>query len=133
MSSSSIVIINPQKCRPFLLKVMVYSPEAGYKFIIEIQKACTANNEEVWKLLFDLYKKIDNNFVEIISVEYVAGDPNEIEKVAAITDEGMKRSQVREFRDNVYPVVKTIAVKGETPTTEDQKKANLVIKNAVLA
>ncbi|QHG21021.1 hypothetical protein [Nostoc sp. ATCC 53789] len=133
MSSSSIVIINPQKCRPFLLKVMVYSPEAGYKFIIEIQKACTANNEEVWKLLFDLYKKIDNNFVEIISVEYVAGDPNEIEKVAAITDEGMKRSQVREFRENVYPVVKTIAVKGETPTTEDQKNANLVIKNAVLA
>lgn len=133
MSSSSIVIINPQKCRPFLLKVMVYSPEAGYKFIIEIQKACTANNEEVWKLLFDLYKKIDNNFVEIISVEYVAGDPNEIEKVAAITDEGMKRSQVREFRENVYPVVKTIAVKGETPTTEDQNNANLVIKNAVLA
>ena len=112
---------------------MVYSPEAGYKFIIEIQKACTANNEEVWKLLFDLYKKIDNNFVEIISVEYVAGDPNEIEKVAAITDEGMKRSQVREFRENVYPVVKTIAVKGETPTTEDQNNANLVIKNAVLA
>ncbi|PYL23523.1 MAG: hypothetical protein DMF37_09570 [Verrucomicrobia bacterium] len=31
---------------------MVFSPESGYKFEIEVQLACTAENEEVWKLLF---------------------------------------------------------------------------------
>lgn len=72
---------------------MIFSPESGYKFTIEIQKACTSQNEPVWKLLFDLYKKIGTEFQEVVSVEFVAGDPNDIDKIAAVTEEGMKRAQ----------------------------------------
>ena len=133
MASDSTVTIRTRKCRPFLLRVMVYSPESGYKFNIEVQKACTASNEEVWKLLFDLYKKIDDQFVEIISVEFIAGDPNEIERVAAITDEGLKRSQVRAFRDNVYPLAKPIGEEEREPTEEEQEKMAEVMRDAVMA
>src|SRR5689334_20875927 len=104
-----------KKCKPFVLRVMVFSPESGYKFIIEVQKACTDSNEEVWKLLFDLAKKIDEVFVDLVTVEFVSGDPNDIQKIAVITDEGMNRAQVRAFRDNVFPLVKPFADSGKKP------------------
>lgn len=121
------------KCKPFVLRVMVYSPESGYKFTIEVQKACTDKNEEVWKLLFDLYKKLDGEFVELVSVEFISGDPNDIKKIAVITDEGMKRAQVRAFRDNVYPLVKPFADSGKKPDAASQKKIDAAMKAAVNA
>lgn len=131
MSSTTTVTTGGKKCKPFLLRVMVFSPESGYKFTIEIQKACNSQNEPVWKLLFDLFKKIDKEFVEIISVQFVAGDPNDIEKIAAITDEGMKRAQVRAFRDDVYPMVKPFGDAGKVPTAEEQKKIDATMKKAL--
>lgn len=118
-------------CKPFLLRVMVFSPEPGFKFTIEIQKACTSQNDPVWKLLFDLYKKIGADFQEVVSVEFVAGDPNDIDKVAAITDEGMKRPQVRVFRENVYPLVKPFGDSGQKPSADQKKKIDDSIRQAI--
>lgn len=118
-------------CKPFLLRVMVFSPESGFKFTIEIQKACTSQNEPVWKLLFDLYKKIGADFQEVVSVEFVAGDPNDMDKVSAITDEGMKRPQVRAFRDNVYPLVKPFGDSGQKPNNDQKKKIDESIRQAI--
>ncbi len=131
-ATSTTITTGVKRCKPFLLRVMVFSPETGYKFTIEVQKACTAQNEEVWKLLFDLYKKINNEFVEVVSVEFVAGDPNEIEKIAAITDEGMTRPQVRAFRDNVFPLVKPFADSGNKPTATEKKKIDDTMRNAIM-
>lgn len=122
-----------KKCKPFLIRVMVFSPESGYKFTIEIQKACTSSNEAVWKLLFDLYKKIDNIFEEVVSVEFVAGDPNDIDKIAAITEEGMNRAQVRAFRENVFPLVKPLGDRGKKPTEPERKKIDETLKKAINA
>ena len=122
-----------KKCKPFLLRVMVFSPESGYKFTIEIQKACTSQNDPVWKLLFDLYKKTGADFQEVVSVEFVAGDPNDINKIAAITDEGMKRAQVRAFRDNVYPLVKPFGDSGQKPNDDQKKKIDDSMKTAINA
>ena len=133
MPSSTTVTTGAKKCKPFLIRVMVFSPESGYKFTIEIQKACTSQNEAVWKLLFDLYKKIDNEFVEVVSVEFVAGDPNDIKKVAAISDEGMKKPQVRAFRDNVFPLVKPFGDSGHKPTAEEKKAIDESVKKAINA
>jgi hypothetical protein len=133
MASSTTVTTGGKKCKPFLIRVMVFSPESGYKFTIEIQKACTSQNEAVWKLLFDLYKKIDNQFEEVVSVEFVAGDPNDIKKIAAISDEGMKRPQVRAFRDNVFPLVKPFGDSGEKPTAEEKKTIDENVKKAINA
>jgi len=127
--------ITANKCTPFILKVMVFSPESGYKFTIEVQKACTSDNEAVWKLLFDLYKKDVNasTFTQLVSVEFVAGDTNDIDKIATITDEGMKRPQVRAFRDEVYPLVKPFADNGATPTAAEQQTIDAAMKKAVNA
>jgi hypothetical protein len=131
MASSTTITTGKKKCTPFLIRVMVFSPESGYKFTIEIQKACSSQNEPIWKLLFDLYKKIDNEFVEVVSVEFVAGDPNDIEKVAAITDEGMKRPQVRAFRENVFPLVKPFGDHGTKPTAAEKKTIDSAVKKAI--
>ena len=120
-----------KKCKPFLLRVMIFSPESGYKFTIEIQKACNSQNEPVWKLLFDLYKKIGADFTEVVSVEFVAGDPNDIDKIAAVTEDGMKRAQVRAFRDDVYPMVKPFGDTGQKPNPEEQKKIDATMKKAI--
>lgn len=130
---ASTITTSGKKCKPFLIRVMVFSPESGYKFTIEIQKACTSDNEAVWKLLFDLYKKIDNDFEEVVSVEFVAGDPNDIDKIAAVTDEGMNRAQVRAFRDNVFPLVKPFADSGKKPSESDKKKIDETLKKAINA
>ena len=132
-TSTTSVTTGGKKCKPFLLRVMVFSPESGFKFTIEVQKACNSQNDPVWKLLFDLFRKIDNEFVEIISVEFVAGDPNDIQKVSAITDEGMTKAQVRAFRDDVFPLVKPFAVSGKTPTKEEKKKIDETVKKAINA
>ena len=129
----STITTGGKKCKPFLLRVMIFSPESGYKFTIEIQKACSSSNEAIWKLLFDLYKKIDGEFEEVVSVEFVAGDPNDIKKVAAITEDGMKRPQVRAFRDNVYPLVKPFADSGKPPSAADKKKIDASVQNAINA
>ena len=120
-----------KKCKPFLIRVMVFSPESGYKFTIEIQKACTSSNEAVWKLLFDLYKKIDNVFEEVVGVEFVAGDANDIDKIAAIREDGMNRAQVRAFRDNVFPLVKPLGDSGKKPTETERKKIDETLKKAI--
>jgi hypothetical protein len=120
-----------KKCTPFLLRVMIFSPESGYKFTIEIQKACTSQNEPVWKLLFDLYKKIEGDFQEVVSVEFVAGDTNDINKIAAVTEEGMKRAQVRSFRDDVFPMVKPFGDLGQKPNAEQKKKIDASMKKAL--
>lgn len=133
MASSTRIATGNKKCKPFLLRVMVYSPESGYKFTIEIQKACSSKNEPVWKLLFDLYKKIDGVFEEMVNVEYVAGDPNDIDKIAVITEEGMTRSQVRAFREDVYPLVKPFAASGAKPTPEDKSAIDESMKKAINA
>jgi hypothetical protein len=131
--TSTTIITGAKKCKPFLLHVMIFSPEAGFRFTIEVQKACTSQKEEVWKLLFDLFKKINNEFVEVVSVEFVAGDPNDIEKVAAITDEGMTKPQVRAFRDNIYPLVKPFADSDKQPTAAEKKKVDVEMKKAINA
>lgn len=130
---ATTITTGAKKCKPFLLRVMVFSPESGFKFTIEIQKACSSENEPVWKLLFDLYKKIDDEFQELVSVEFVAGDPNDVTKVAAITDEGMTRPQVRAFRDNVYPLVKPFAESGKKPNASQKKKIDESIQKAINA
>jgi len=131
MASTTTVTTGIKKCKPFLLRVMVFSPESGYKFTIEIQKACTSKNEPVWKLLFDLFKKIDEEFVEIISVQFVAGDPNDIAKISAITDEGMKKGQVRAFQKDVYPIVKPFGDAGKAPSAEEKALIDASMKKAL--
>jgi len=135
MPMNTSVTTGGKKCKPFLLRVMVFSPESGFKFNIEVQKACTDANEEVWKLIFDLFKRApgETEFVELVSVAFVAGDPNDVTKVAAITDEGMTRPQVRAFREDVFPLVKPFANAKREATPAEQAKIDEAMKKALNA
>ena len=54
-SSISVVPIGAKVCKPFLLEVMVFSPESGYKFKVVVERSCTPEADPIWKLVFDLY------------------------------------------------------------------------------
>ncbi len=38
-SSISVVPIGTKVCKPFLLEVMVFSPESGYKFKVVVERS----------------------------------------------------------------------------------------------
>jgi hypothetical protein len=38
MATSTTITTAQKKCKPFILRVMVFSPESGYKFSIEVKK-----------------------------------------------------------------------------------------------
>ena len=40
-SSISVVPIGAKLCKPFLLEVMVFSPESGFKFKVIVERSCT--------------------------------------------------------------------------------------------
>src|SRR5687767_10164742 len=74
--SGNVVITTGQKkqCKPFIFEVMVYSPEAGYKAQIVVERGCTATNDSVWKFVFDLYKKqaTGGAFDQLVHISYRA-------------------------------------------------------------
>src|SRR5258706_4217227 len=101
MPNASVVKVGKKRCRPFVLNVMVMNPEAGCKFEVDIEKVCTAENDATWKLVFDLYKKIDDQFVQIVHVSFKADAPNEVTGVQRIASEGVSLPQARVLSDEV--------------------------------
>ena len=57
-SSISVVPVGNKICKPFLLEVMVFSPEAGFKFKVMVERSCTPEADAIWKLVFDLFRVI---------------------------------------------------------------------------
>lgn len=131
---TSIITHAASKCTPFLLRVMVFSPEAGFKFDVTVQRLCPADGSTVWKIIFHLFKKkaTGNDFDLIVSVEFegeTAADNKAIEKIG---NEGVTVPQHRAFRKKVFPVTKPLA-DGHTPTPAESKKVKTEMKNAVNA
>jgi hypothetical protein len=46
-SAISVVPIGKKVCKPFLLEVMVFSPEAGYKFKVIVERSCTPEADDL--------------------------------------------------------------------------------------
>src|SRR6185369_11311751 len=93
-SGNVVLTTGPKKCKPFIFEVMVYSPEAGYKAEIVIERGCTATNDAVWKFVFDLYKKKANGqgFDQLVHVSYRALTKAENAAVVGMID-GMSDAQ----------------------------------------
>jgi hypothetical protein len=120
----SVVPIAPQGkvCKPFLLEVMVFSPESGFKFKVIVERSCTPTADPVWKLVFDLYKIVDDKEVQIVHVSYTAGTPVESQAVATMAREGVKPDQATVLVQEVHPAARAVAGK-TTPPTDEQKAA----------
>jgi hypothetical protein len=119
-SSTSVVPIGKKLCKPFLLEVMVFSPESGFKFKVIVERSCTAQADPIWKLVFDLYKVTEGKEVQIVHVSFTAGPPVEQEAVQKMATEGVTEEQSDILINDVHPAVKDVA--GVSKPTAAQKK-----------
>jgi hypothetical protein len=117
-SGNVVLTTGPKKCKPIIFEVMVYSPEAGYKAEIVVERGCTAANDSVWKFVFDLYKKkaTGDGFDQLVHVSYRALTKEENAAVVGMID-GLTDAQAdalpalhessKKFHDNPTPENKT--------------------------
>ncbi|MGZ4967046.1 MAG: hypothetical protein ACXWAX_08930 [Chthoniobacterales bacterium] len=121
MSKLSVVAIGKKKCQPFILQVFVASPEAGYKFELTVEKICTATNDALWKLVFDLYKKDASGvFQQIVHVSFQPTEPDEQKGVENLATQPVSVETARVLTKEVHPAAKAIA--GVANPTPAQKK-----------
>jgi hypothetical protein len=119
-SSISVVPIGPKVCKPFLLEVMVFSPEAGYKFKVIVERSCTPEADAIWKLVFDLYRVTGEKEVQVVHVSFTTGTPVQQKAVQRMAAEGVKPAQADLLVTRVHPAAK--AVVGRKKVTQTQKK-----------
>ena len=92
-----------ETCTEIHLKVMIFSPEAGFKFDVTVERTCFPTK---WHIIFNLYKKVGSDFVLIVSVDFEAEKKVEEQKIAAMSTQGIGVMQARALRKKVYPLVK---------------------------
>ena len=119
-SAISVVPIGKKVCNPFLLEVMVFGPEAGYKFKVIVERSCTPEADALWKLVFDLFKVIEDKEVQVVHVSFTTGTPVEQKAVQLMASEGVKPAQATILIEEVYPAAK--AVEGVKKPTKKQKQ-----------
>ncbi|HEY1938603.1 MAG TPA: hypothetical protein VGJ33_11765 [Candidatus Angelobacter sp.] len=122
-SSISVVPVGAKKCKPFVLQVMVFSPESGFKFEVTVEKDCSASNDPIWKLVFDLYKKqaTGSDFDQIVHVSFTSGTTAEQQGIQSMVSQGVSSGQADVITSQVYPAAK--ALDGVQNPTDQQKQA----------
>jgi uncharacterized protein YoaH (UPF0181 family) len=122
-SSISVVPVGAKKCKPFVLQVMVFSPESGFKFEVMVEKDCSASNDPIWKLVFDLYKKqaTGSDFDQIVHVSFTSGTTAEQQGIQSMVTQGVSSGQADAITNQVYPAAK--ALDGVQNPTDQQKQA----------
>jgi hypothetical protein len=112
-SNLSAVATGPKKCKPFLLEVMISPPESGFKFELTVEKGCTQTNDAVWKLVFDLYKEINDKFVQVAHVSFRAGNEDEKKGIKDIAVNGITEKAADVAATDVLPPAKQLAESGQ--------------------
>jgi hypothetical protein len=122
-SSISVVPVGAKKCKPFVLQVMVFSPESGFKFEVMVEKDCSATNDPIWKLVFDLYKRqaTGSDFDQIVHVSFTSGTTAEQQGIQSMVSQGVSSGQADVITNQVYPAAK--ALDGVQNPTDQQKQA----------
>lgn len=131
---TSIITHTASKCTPFLLRVMVFSPEAGFRFDVTVQRICPADGSTVWKIVFHLFKKqaTGSGFDLIVSVEFEGEASADNKAIETMSNQGVTVPQHRAFRKKVFPATKPLA-DGHTPTPAENQKVHTEMKGAIHA
>lgn len=124
-SNVSVVTTGPKKCKPFLLEVMVSPPQGGFKFELTVEKGCTPNNDPIWKLVFDLYKKVNNDFTQIVHVSFKAGNAQEKKGIKSIAVDGLTEKASDVATNEVMPVAQQLDGQQPTPEINAQLKQGM--------
>lgn len=120
-SKISVVSIGTKVCKPFVLEIMVFSPDSGYKFKVNVERACTKEADPVWKLVFDLYRVADAGEAQLVHVSYTGGTPVEQKAIEQMAGSGVTQAQSDTLVKKVFPAAKALKP-GKSPTTA-QKNA----------
>jgi hypothetical protein len=100
-------------CTEFRIKVMVFSPESGFKFDVTVQRKCFPTT---FLVIFNLFKKTGNEFVQIVGVEFEAEKKEDKKAVETIATNGVNVLQSRAFTKKVFPLVKAGAPEAKVDT-----------------
>lgn len=120
-SSTIVVPAGPKVCKPFLLDVMVFSPEAGFKFEVSVERDCTPTADEIWKIVFDLSQVVAGSpDVPLVHVSFTSGTPVEQQAVQNMASQGLTPAQADVLVNQVYPAAKAIV--GNQNPTDAQKQ-----------
>ena len=120
-SKISVVSIGPKVCRPFVLEIMVFSPESGYKFKVNVERSCSPEADELWKLVFDLFQLEGRGEVQLVHVSFTAGSPVEQKAIQQMASNGVNAAQSGVLMKQVFPAAREL--KPGKPATPAQKKA----------
>lgn len=115
----SAVPVKNSDCRPFILEVMVFSPESGYKFELLIERQCATSDESIWKLVFDLFKKDGDSFIQIVHVSFTAGTKTEAKGIDSMATDGVSFDAAKVIINDVHPAAK--ALEDNQNPTKNQK------------
>lgn len=95
---------------------MVFSPEAGFKFHVSVERDCTPTADAIWKIVFDLYKVVAGSpDVALVHVSFTSGTPVEQKAVQNMAANGVQPAQADILVTKVYPATKAI-VGNQNPT-----------------
>jgi hypothetical protein len=109
---------------------MVFSPEAGFKFEVCVERDCTPTADAIWKIVFDLYKVVQGTpDVALVHVSFTSGTPVEQKAVQSMVN-GVKPAQADILVDKVYPATKAI-VGNQNPTAAQKKKIHDAMSEVV--
>jgi hypothetical protein len=130
-SSTSVVPVGPKICKPFLLDVMVFSPEAGFKFHVSVERDCTPTADAIWKIVFDLSKVATGSpDVPLVHVSFTSGTPVEQQAVQNMASQGVTQAQADILVKKVYPAAKAI-VGIKNPTDAQRKEIHSAMSQVV--
>ncbi|HZS08881.1 MAG TPA: hypothetical protein VFD58_28855 [Blastocatellia bacterium] len=129
----SVVPVTAVSCQPFQLEVMVFSPEAGFKFQVTVERSClkptdTEPAREVWKLVFDLFRQKPNSsdFDQIVHVSYTGTNDLQQKKIASTAANGVNQQQSKQLITRVHPAIKDVTNISTLPPAEAEKRKGKV-------
>jgi hypothetical protein len=127
---ANVVVAKKRDCKPFIIQVMVYVPESGYKVEVLIEKGCTSENKAIWKFVFDLYKKqaSGDGFDQMVHVSYTGLNAQENAAIAGMVN-GMTDDQIDQL-PNLHNASKTFA---DDQTSENQTAVTTAARAVVVA
>ena len=120
-STVSAVPVGIKKCKPLFLEVMVSPPQGGFKFELTVEKGCTPDNEAIWKLVFDLYKEVNEEFVQVAHVSFRAGSDQEKKGIKDIAVNGITEKAAEVASTDVMPAAQQLAEQ-QQPTPEIKRQ-----------
>ena len=121
----SAVVTGPKKCKPFQFEFILQPPNTNFKIELVVEKNCTPLNDAIWKLVFDLYKKINGDFTQIVHISYKAGTNTEEQGIKSIAVDSITDKAAAVAIDEVLPLAQQVGAPSAPPDLNKKLKAGM--------